>query len=617
MRRGSLPVSLMSQDDPTIESAPSNEARIRGASAPATIGRYQVQRLLGRGGMGEVYLAHDPTLDREVAVKLISSDLETAHSQERLVREARAAGRLRHPNIVTIFDAGEHDGRPFIAMEFVRGETLSSLIRRQAMISLSRRLEMIEGACAGLAHAHRSGVVHLDVKPDNLMLDESGTVKVLDFGIARVLQSGLLVTRQLGGTLRYMSPEQIDNRPLDHRSDVFSLGCALFEMITFVPAFVGSTKDIVSQISGGPMPAPCDVLPGLEPRLDGIVLKAMALDPTQRYKTLDELGVELAAVRKRLAPDYDPRVLAAVGGLDDTTTMLGAPKRGATQMSSTLGRLHSMGRRSWIGTLVLISVLIGASLFWMLRPGTQTQRESRDATPPASVAATPAVPAPPTAGAEAPADAAREARDGGRSTNETAAAGSRVTIGGRGRIPEQPSPIARGSAEPERTVPVIPPTTETPAPPPPPTAPDKPVSDPTPAPVPLPPATAAPAPIVEAPRAGAAVGTATDQDAVRDTLRRYEAAFRALDVNAILQVYPSLGRDQADQLRRTFATVTQYEVDIRPSQLDVQGDAATVRATLARRITPRVGSPVANEAATEFRLRRTGVVWSIVSIAAR
>ena len=264
------------------------------------IGRYQVVRLIGRGGMGEVYLARDPVLDRDVAVKLINEDVDTARSRQRLVQEARAAGRLHHPNIVTVFDAGEHEDQPFIAMEFVRGETLGRLIRRRAPMPLVRRLELIEHACAGLAHAHRAGVVHLDIKPDNLMLDETGVVKVLDFGIARVMKTDLLVTRQLGGTLRYMSPEQIDNRPLDRRSDVFSLGCALFELVTFVPAFVGSTKDIVTQISGGPVPGLREAMPGLDPRLDAIVRRAMALDPAERYGDLDELRAELAAVRANM-----------------------------------------------------------------------------------------------------------------------------------------------------------------------------------------------------------------------------------------------------------------------------------------------------------------------------
>ena len=140
-----------------------------------TIGRHKIVRLLGRGGNAQVYLAYDPVLDRDVAVKLMGGAFDDAVAQARLELEARAAARLRHPNIVTIFDAGEHEGTPYIAMEYVPGETLRSVIRRQAELSLPRRLELIEGACAGLAHAHRAGVVHLDVKPDNLILTRAAS----------------------------------------------------------------------------------------------------------------------------------------------------------------------------------------------------------------------------------------------------------------------------------------------------------------------------------------------------------------------------------------------------------------------------------------------------------
>jgi eukaryotic-like serine/threonine-protein kinase len=579
-----------------------------GASHPAAIGRYQIVGVLGRGGMGEVFLARDPVLEREVAVKLIHGDLESTTSRERLVREARAAGRLRHPNIVTIFDAGEHDGRPFIAMEFVRGETLGNLIRRRTPMPLVKRLEMIEGACAGLAHAHRSGVVHLDVKPDNLMLDENGIVKVLDFGIARVLQSGLLVTRQLGGTLRYMSPEQIENRPLDHRSDVFSLGCALFEMITFVPAFVGSTKDIVSQISSGPVPAPGDALPALEPQLDAIVLKAMAIEPGKRYTTLDELGAELAAVRKRMDPEYDPRVETGGGGLDDIPTMLASRN---AQISSILRRSNRITRRSAIAAVSLIAVLLAMSLFWMLRRNGAPPATPSDETPASVAAPTPAAPteelsSKPAVVVPAPANDRNDVE-------------RRANVGRRGAAPElgarptTPSAVPPGATEPSPPPVAAAPTIREDTAPPSPRPPQPAEGAPATATVPDAPITAAPAPTAESPQQRARA----DEEAVRETLRRYETAYRALDVNRIVQVYPSLARDQADQLKRTFATVTQYDVDVRNPQIEVQGDAAVVRATLTRRITPRVGSPVANEVDTEFRLRRDGSGWSIVAVAAR
>jgi serine/threonine-protein kinase len=576
-------------------------------SQPAAIGRYEVVRLLGRGGMGEVFLARDPVLDRQVAVKLINGDLDTTRSRERLVREARAAGRLRHPNIVTIFDAGEHDDRPFIAMEFVRGETLGSLIRRQAPIPLVRRLELIEGACAGLSHAHRHGVVHLDIKPDNLMLDESGIVKVLDFGIARVLQSGLLVTRQLGGTLRYMSPEQIEGRPLDHRSDVFSLGCALFEMITFVPAFVGSTKDIVTQIANGPVPALREAMPQLPPRLDAVVRRAMALDRTQRYGTLDELQADLTAARKDLDPDYNPCVAAAAvdTGLDEIPTMPVSHRREAEQVSS-IAQPAGKPRRSLVSTLVVVTGLVAAGTIWILRQDGPPPSSSREAGPaaPVIVDGTRANEAP---SASPPITSTRDARGevarGATIDRGTQAADSSTRT---------PGALPGAAAEPEPAIPFASPSEEPargPVPPPRPTldtaAGEVAVSN---------------APVTSAPAPGAKPAPdqpRADHDAVRETLRRYEAAYRALDVNAILRVYPSLGGDQARQLQRTFETVTQYEIDIRNPQIEVQAETAVVRATLARRITPRVGNPLINEVVNEFRLRREGGAWVIVAVAAR
>jgi serine/threonine-protein kinase len=603
----------MYPEDPTREPAHRDGAHTASASVPATIGRYEVLRLLGRGGMGEVYLARDPVLDRQVAVKLISGGVDSAKSKEQLVREARAAGRLRHPNIVTIFDSGEHDGRPFIAMEYVRGETFGNLIHRQAPIALARRLELVEGACAGLAHAHQAGVVHLDIKPDNLMLDESGIVKVLDFGIARVLQSGLLVTRQLGGTLRYMSPEQIDGKPLDHRSDVFSLGCALFELITFVPAFVGSTKDIVTQISSGPVPALRAAVPELDERLDAIVRKAMALDPAQRYATLAQLGADLAAVRTRMNPEYDPRVrvVPAVDVRSDelptipSSTMSG----GNTAVSSPSPRASEPRRRSLIAAIV-VAALVTTVMLWTLRPSSGTPTGSRDESLADSAISSSVPPAANVPGAPAPVASRDLKGDASARSSDAAAVSPRVPNEPQSKVAETASPTVNAPARTESSNTVVPPVPEVS---PPTSAETAPANAPPAAALSTEPGAAVPTPIAEPPR----VAIRTDQDAVRDTLRRYEAAYRALDVTGILEVYPSLARDQADQLRRTFATVTQYDVDIRSPQIDVQADTATVRATLTRRITPRVGNPVANEVATEFRLRRAGSSWSIVAVAAR
>jgi serine/threonine-protein kinase len=596
--------SVLQSEDVTLPEPARPRPETGRGPHPISIGRYQVVRLIGRGGMGDVYLARDPVLDRDVAVKLISEDVDTPRSRQRLVQEARAAGRLQHPNIVTVFDAGEHEDQPFIAMEYVRGETLGRLIRRRAPMALARRLELIEHACAGLAHAHRAGVVHLDIKPDNLMLDESGVVKVLDFGIARVLKTDLLVTRQLGGTLRYMSPEQVDNRPLDRRSDVFSLGCALFELIAFVPAFVGSTKDIVTQISIGPVPGLLEALPGLEPRLDAITRRAMALDPAERYADLDELRAELAAVRRSLDPAYDPR-FKPPGSIDEDID--GAATRpvsiGKGAVSSAAGkRLLGQRRRGLIGAALLITALVGASVFWMLRPreGAPAGANAQTSPGPTAVDERPVAVVPPP---EPPPESLPAPPPESDATPRTVAR----------------DPVSRAAApraEPERSPVVTPPAAEEPVQPrqPPPIpvdAPAAPASVPVAA-TPAPPAPAA-APIAEPPPARSRL----DHDAVSDALRQYEAAYRALDVNSLLQVYPSLAGDQAEQLRRTFASVTEYEVEIRNPEIEVQVDTAVVRAAVARRLTPRVGNPIANEIQTEFRLRRKGSAWQIAAVSAR
>ena len=244
-------------------------------------------------------------LDRDIALKVLNVEFDDIEARKRIVREARAASRLRHPNIVTVFDAGEDNGRSYIAMEYVSGDTLGGLIRRRAFLSMARKLELIEGACAGLAHAHKIFVVHLDIKPDNLMLDETGIVRVLDFGIARVLRSDVEVTRSVAGTLRYMSPEQLQGRAIDRRSDVYSLGCSLFELVSGVPAYSGSTHEVVTRITSGPMPRLIDVDSAIDPRLDALVTRAMALNPKDRHPDMDDLRADLARLRDQLGASYN------------------------------------------------------------------------------------------------------------------------------------------------------------------------------------------------------------------------------------------------------------------------------------------------------------------------
>jgi len=266
-----------------------------------TIGKYQIQRLLKRGGMGLLYLGYDPELERQVAIKVIRTDRELDHVRERFVREAKAVARLRHPNIVTIFEFGTHDGVPFIVMEYIPGQNLSEFIRRNRHEPVALRLRPIDGACAGLALAHRAHIVHRDVKPANLMVDVDGTLKILDFGIARIAGAGLTSNGNIMGTINYMSPEQMSGTPVDHRTDIFSMGAVLYELVSGVRAFPG---DRFADVRGKVLhadPAPLhQFCPDIDGQLEAVISKALAKHPSNRYQDLAELRLDLAAVCDRL-----------------------------------------------------------------------------------------------------------------------------------------------------------------------------------------------------------------------------------------------------------------------------------------------------------------------------
>jgi hypothetical protein len=270
-------------------------------SLPEAIGKYSVERFIESGGMGDVYLARDPALDRPVAIKFLREGFDNEEMRQRFEREARAAGRLSHPNIVTIYEFGEFDRRPFIAMEFVRGEPLSKLIRRREPIPLVRKLEMMEGLCAGLAHAHKAGIVHRDIKPANLMVDLDGPLKILDFGIVRMAGSGLTSHGVLVGTINYMSPEQIaGSGAIDHRSDVFAVGAVLHEVFTYQRAFPGEMTDVLYKIVHTQPESAAVLAPGLDPGIVRAIDQCLQKAPERRYQDLNVLRRDLARIRQRL-----------------------------------------------------------------------------------------------------------------------------------------------------------------------------------------------------------------------------------------------------------------------------------------------------------------------------
>ncbi|MGW4440505.1 Stk1 family PASTA domain-containing Ser/Thr kinase [Streptomyces sp. NPDC004596] len=267
-------------------------------------GRYELGQVLGRGGMAEVYLAHDTRLGRTVAVKTLRADLARDPSfQARFRREAQSAASLNHPAIVAVYDTGEDyiDGVsiPYIVMEYVDGSTLRELLHSGRKLLPERSMEMTIGILQGLEYAHRSGIVHRDIKPANVMLTRNGQVKVMDFGIARAMgDSGMTMTQTAAviGTAQYLSPEQAKGEQVDARSDLYSTGCLLYELLTVRPPFVGDSPVAVAYQHVREEPqAPSVFDPEITPEMDAIVLKALVKDPNYRYQSADEMRADIEA----------------------------------------------------------------------------------------------------------------------------------------------------------------------------------------------------------------------------------------------------------------------------------------------------------------------------------
>jgi predicted Ser/Thr protein kinase/tetratricopeptide (TPR) repeat protein len=270
------------------------------------IGRYEIEKTLGRGAMGVVYLARDPIIDRLVALKTLRVDLDADHAEEfreRFVREARAAGRLNHPGIVTVHDVGEdpETGLMYIAMEHVEGRDLKQILAAGQALRASEIARIVADVAVALDYAHSLGVVHRDVKPANIILTADGTAKITDFGIARLETSNLTIDGQFIGTPNFMSPEQITGKPVDGRSDIFSLGVVLFTLLTGQRPFGGDTMhEVTLRIVQEPSPIPSTISAEIPAAFNPIVLKCLEKNPEKRFQTGGELAKVLGALARSL-----------------------------------------------------------------------------------------------------------------------------------------------------------------------------------------------------------------------------------------------------------------------------------------------------------------------------
>jgi len=270
---------------------------------PEKLGKYEILEVLGRGGMGVVYRAIDPGIGRTVALKVLPpGETQSAELRERFLREARAAGRLQHSNIVVIHDLGEENGNLYIAMEYLEGRTLADALGAQGgRMEPAQALAVIAQVARGLHYAHERGVVHRDIKPGNILLTSEGTAKILDFGIAHAGDQRMTRTGQIMGTVFYMSPEQINGQPLDGRSDVFSAGIVLYELLTgTVPFEADSTGATMMRILTAPTPSLAARVPLSPPVLDEVLARALAKKPEDRYESAAEFARALEAAKKTL-----------------------------------------------------------------------------------------------------------------------------------------------------------------------------------------------------------------------------------------------------------------------------------------------------------------------------
>lgn len=274
---------------------------------PSMLGRYKVLKELGRGAMGLVYLGKDPTIQRFVAIKTmrldqIDHDGKLQEVKARFFREAESNGRLSHPNIVTIYDAGEEDSLGYIAMELVEGTSLKQWARKPNLMPINETLLTVATVADALDYAHQQGVIHRDIKPENIMLTKDRIVKVMDFGIAKMASRSKTETNIVLGTPTYMSPEQIAGKKVDGRSDIFSLGIVLFELLTGqLPFTADNLSAVLFSVAHHPHPAIRTLRPDLPPMVQEIVDRALQKELPHRYRRADEFAGELRACLQSLA----------------------------------------------------------------------------------------------------------------------------------------------------------------------------------------------------------------------------------------------------------------------------------------------------------------------------
>jgi len=620
---------------------------------PSRIGKYDVEARVGEGAMGVVYRAVDPVLKRRVAIKVMSDAFaQDGDLRERFLREAQAAGSLQHPNVITIYDFGDVDGHPYIAMEFVEGQDVAELIAHQVPLTVVDKLDLAIGVLQGLAYAHKRGIIHRDIKPANIRIDDEGKARIMDFGVAHLASSNMTKSGVMLGTPSYMAPEQIVGGKVGPQTDIFSVGAVLYELLCGVRPFSAGTLQAVMYRVLSENPAPLSTAaPGLPAKLNDVVMRALAKDAANRYPTALDMANDLIAIR------------AAIDSSAATLSLR------ATIESALEGRKSRESRRARDRRVLISSGGVAVAAVLVLSGWLLARRGAGSAAPPStSLIAAPAQSAPPgasqsgaiavpaagsapmatpadpspsrpatpahslaTSRTETPSDRVRNAPQGPPRPETSAAVNQRRTTP-KERPAPTPSPTSTVNASP----PIAPSATQSPAPSQPappaaatttgaaqpvvnapatstqevrPTAGAPPVTSPVTS--PTTPPVGAPATSPATPPVTSAVNPTVEIGAVIDA---YARAIESRDMEELRRVYAAITPNQARAFSDFFASTRALRATLAVKSLHVDGASATASVAGVYEFTTTTGRTQQQRESFQMELRRDASGWRLTAV---